>query len=183
MKFWVTEFSWDSDPPDPNAVPMDLLTRWVPEAFYQMWRNGVSLVTWFQIRDDTGVSPDNKLFQSGLFFSCAQGIVCDTPKPFVQSFRFPLVAYPAARRRLTIWGRTPTSRSARVLIEQRAGTNWRSLGALGANRYGIFSGRLRRRGSGLVRARLAGAAGLQPTGQSLPFAPVRLPDRRVDPFG
>ena len=55
VKFWVTEFSWDSNPPDTNAVPMNLLTRWVPEAFYQMWRNGVSMVTWFQIRDDTGV--------------------------------------------------------------------------------------------------------------------------------
>jgi hypothetical protein len=183
VKFWVTEFSWDSDPPDANAVPMNLLTRWVPEAFYQMWRNGVSLVTWFQIRDDVGVSPDNKLFQSGLYFGCDQGIACDTPKPFVQSFRFPLVAYPAARRRLTIWGRTPTSRSARVLIEQRVGTSWRSLGALSANRYGIFSASPRRRGSGPVRARLAGAAGRQPTGQSLPFVPVRLPDRRVDPFG
>jgi hypothetical protein len=141
-------------------------------------------VTWFQIRDDAGVSPDQKLFQSGLYFSCEpQGITCDTPKPIVQSFRFPLVAYPAARGRLTIWGRTPTSRSARVLIEQGAGMNWRALGTLRANRYGIFSGRLRRRGSGSVRARLAGAAGQQPTGQSLPFRPVRLPDRHVDPFG
>jgi hypothetical protein len=183
VRFWVTEFSWDSNPPDNRAVPMTLLTRWVPEAFYQMWRNGVSLVTWFQIRDDAGLSPDQKLFQSGLFFSCEQGIACDTPKPTVQSFRFPLVAYPAARGRLTIWGRTPTSRSARVLIEQGAGTNWRALGTLSANRYGIFSGLLRRRGSGSVRARLAGAAGLQPTGQSLPFRPVRLPDRHVDPFG
>jgi hypothetical protein len=63
------------------------------------------------------------------------------------------------------------------------GASWRSLGALTSNRYGIFSARLRRHGSGSVRARLAGAAGQQPTGQSLSFAPVRLPDRRVDPFG
>jgi hypothetical protein len=52
VRFWVTEFSWDSKPPDPRGVPTSLLTRWVPHALYEMWRNGVSLVTWYQVRDE-----------------------------------------------------------------------------------------------------------------------------------
>lgn len=35
-RFRVTEFSWDSSPPDPNGVPTALHTRWVAEALYRM---------------------------------------------------------------------------------------------------------------------------------------------------
>ena len=38
VRFWVTEFSWDSNPPDPNGVPIDLHARWVAEGLYRMWR-------------------------------------------------------------------------------------------------------------------------------------------------
>ena len=34
VQFWVTEFSWDSNPPDPCSPPFSLLSRWVPEALY-----------------------------------------------------------------------------------------------------------------------------------------------------
>ena len=44
---WVTEFSWDSNPPDPGGVPTALESRWVAEGLYRMWANGFSLVTWY----------------------------------------------------------------------------------------------------------------------------------------
>ena len=47
----MTEFSWDSNPPDPKGVPAVLEGRWVAEALYRMWSAGVSLVTWFTLRD------------------------------------------------------------------------------------------------------------------------------------
>ena len=65
VRFWVTEFSWDTSPPDPKGVPMELHARWVAEALYRMWRDGVSLVTWFLVRDEP--FPDVST-QSGLFF-------------------------------------------------------------------------------------------------------------------
>src|SRR5215211_598989 len=52
VRFWVTEFSWDSNPPDPNGVPAALEARWTAEALHRMWLTGVSLVTWFQLVDD-----------------------------------------------------------------------------------------------------------------------------------
>jgi hypothetical protein len=67
VRLWVTEFSWDSNPPDPGGVPTRLLTRWVSEALYRMWRSGVSLVTWFKLRDDATLGrPNSATFQSGL---------------------------------------------------------------------------------------------------------------------
>ena len=51
VQFWVTEFSWDSNPPDPAGVPAALEGRWVAEALYRMWSAGVSLVVWFTLRD------------------------------------------------------------------------------------------------------------------------------------
>ena len=50
-EFWVTEFSYDSRPPDPKGVPLALHARWVSESLYRMWQDGVSLVTWFYLRD------------------------------------------------------------------------------------------------------------------------------------
>lgn len=37
---WITEFSWDSAPPDPEGVPMRRLAKWLPEALYLFDRAG-----------------------------------------------------------------------------------------------------------------------------------------------
>ena len=47
----MTEFGWDSAPADPKGVPLQLHARWVSEALYRMWYSGVSLVTWYRLRD------------------------------------------------------------------------------------------------------------------------------------
>ena len=52
VRFWVTEFSWDSQPGDPKGVPARLHARWVSEGLFRMWQSGVSLVVWFNLRDD-----------------------------------------------------------------------------------------------------------------------------------
>src|SRR3954469_1433061 len=38
--FWVTEFGWDTKPPDPGGVPLTRHARWVAEAMYRMWLSG-----------------------------------------------------------------------------------------------------------------------------------------------
>jgi hypothetical protein len=56
VEFWVTEFSWDSDPPDTSgtAVPLDLEARWVAEAIY---RFGASRSAGDVLRDVLGRAP------------------------------------------------------------------------------------------------------------------------------
>ncbi len=37
-RLWVTEFSWDSSPPDPQGVPVATQARWLEEALHIFWR-------------------------------------------------------------------------------------------------------------------------------------------------
>ena len=174
VRFWVTEFSWDSNPPDPQALPLSLHTRWTAEALYRMWTHGVSVVTWLQIRD----APFPQTFvQSGLWFRGRNGMRSDRPKPALTAFRFPLVAFPQGGRVL-VWGRTPGSRPARVLVEQSFRGGWKRLGTLRTDRYGIFQQRFRSRPTGLVRART-----LDRGERAVPFSLKAVPDCFVVPFG
>ena len=173
VRFWVTEFAWDTRPPDPQGVPALLEARWVAEALYRMWEAGVSLVTWFLLRDDPlAVSP----YQSGLYFRGGT-VAADRPKPALAAFRFPFVALPESGH-LLIWGRTPGGRPGRVVVEQRAGSAWKERATFLANRYGIFSAAIAAGGSGALRARLADGSST-----SVAFAPTTTPDRIYQPFG
>jgi hypothetical protein len=163
-RFWVTEFSWDTSPPDPQAVPLALQSRWVSEAMYTMWRNGVSLVTWFTLLDQP--YPDSP-YQSGLYF------VNGKPKPTLTAFRFPFVALKAGNR-LRLWGRTPLSKPGRIVVQKRTGA-WRTVAVLRADRYGIFNA-TRRFASGVYRARFNAAS-------SLAFSTTEPPDKFYRPFG
>ena len=176
VEWWATEFSWDTNPPDPNAVPRRLHQRWVSEALYRMWRAGISLATWFQIRDSVSSIPGEHVFQSGLYFWCAT-VDCWKPKPSRQAFRFPFVAF-TNRKGVLVWGRTPFGRRGRVVIERRAG-GWKQVATMRTDRYGIFTRTLRTAKRGFMRARLVSGQGEL----SVPFSLKRVPDRPVNPFG
>jgi hypothetical protein len=178
VQFWVTELSWDSNPPDPGAVPMKLLQRWVSEAFFRMWSYGVSLVTWFQLRD-TPPAPGQSFsdsFQSGIYFHCATDIACDKPKPTLESFRFPFVAYTHGKNKVLIWGRTPAGVPGKVNVEPTNGSRFKRLKALRTNSHGIFTTLLRTKGKGDLRATLGGES-------SISFSLKVPPDRPGNPFG
>jgi hypothetical protein len=174
-RFWVTEFGWDSNPPDPKAVPERLEARWVAEALYRMWNAGVSLVTWYQLRDD----PLGKSFaQTGLYFNDGPAYRLNRPKLALTSFRFPFVAYKRGGRVL-VWGRAPDAPGRDVVLEQSSGgKGWRFVAVLPSDASGVFSARLRTRLAGSLRARV-------PRGRaSLPFS-LRAPRGMVlpSPFG
>jgi Concanavalin A-like lectin/glucanases superfamily len=142
-QFWLTEFNWDTRPPDihPLAAPIGLQARWISEALYRSWKEGVSLFTWFLLWDEPS---EKSVLQGGLFFRNGESLAVAQPKPSFWSFRFPFVAYRNGRR-VTVWGRTPAGRAGHVAIQQRTGSKWRWLGALDTDRYGIFAGNLRYR--------------------------------------
>ena len=169
VRFWVTEFAWDTSPPDPKGVPERLHARWVAEALYRMWSQGVSLVTWFQVRDQPFASGP---FQSGLYFRGANGIASDTPKLALTAFRFPFVAFWEPKKTIMFWGRSPAGRGA-VLVEQKRQGAWRVVETVRPNSYGIFSGRFASTArTGFLRARLTNGKD-----EALPFSLVVPPDR------
>jgi hypothetical protein len=172
LGFWATEFSWDSGPPDPQAVPMATLMQWVPQALYTMWRNGITHVIWFTLRDDTmATSP----LQSGLYFNGS--FDQDRPKPLLANFRFPVVLVSPAPG-ASIWGRTPSGLRGRVLIQTTSPGGWRGLGTLATDRYGVFRGRVHGHLGTFIRAVIPITGDASGRVRVVPFA-----DHFYNPFG
>ena len=176
-RFWVTEFGWDTKPPDPEAVPLKLHGRWVSEALYRMWRTGITLATWFQVRDDHQPDiPKTREITSGLYFRCQDGFACDRAKPALTAFRFPFVAF-RGKRAVRVWGRTPASDRASVTVQQRRRSGgWSAVATLEPDGNGIFAKRL-------ARTRVVSMRAVVDGDRSLPFTLKRPPDMSVYPFG
>jgi hypothetical protein len=187
--FWVTEFSWDSNPPDPGGLKPPLLARWAAEALYRMWQAGVNEVTWFLLTDQ----PMDKYFaQSGLYYNSAPTLQGDKAKALLYAFRFPFVAYttpgqsrsnraaayPKQGTNVLVWGRTPENSRARVMVQQWRAKRWRPVAVITTNRYGIFGRRLWVPTKGPLRAR-----SLTAPATSRAFYLTRPKDRFVSPFG
>jgi hypothetical protein len=177
---WITEFSWDSNPPDPGGLPMGIETRWTAEALYRAWLAGVTHFFWYSLRDDAPEpsKPFSETLQSGLYFRGAT-VAQDQPKEILYAFRFPFVAYPS-RRGLRFWGRTPTSEPGKVAIQLLRHGRWRLAATVRASAAGIFAGRADKRYGldrrGRARAVYGGEA-------SVPFSMKPVPDFPQPPFG
>jgi hypothetical protein len=174
VQFWVTEFSWDTKPPRRHAAPIKLQARWTAESLYQMWRSGVTTVTWFLLQDRPGRSP----YQSGLYFH-SKSLAKARAKPTLTAFRFPFVAY-LGKRTVRVWGRDATSSKKLVTIQRRHGHgSWRTVALVRSNRSGIFKATLKLEATkkDWLRARAAGS------GNSLAFSLTVPKNHRFGPWG
>jgi hypothetical protein len=176
VRFWVTEFSWDTNPPDAGAVPIVLQTRWTAHALYVMWQSGISVVTWFLLRD----RPPPERWQSGLYFR-GSSIFDDTEKLTLKAFRFPAVAFLESGQ-LRVWCRTPGGEPGAVVFEQDDGLGgWTALpdGYLSTDVNGIVTDLLAAPPTQRpVRVRF-----LNTGDTSVPFSLEDVPDQPVNPFG
>ena len=180
VRFWITEFSWDSAPPDPGGLKMGTLCRWTSEAMFRAWQAGVSNFFWLSLRDwprDSGL-PYSQTIESGLYFR-GRTLEKDRPKRVLKAFRFPFVAYRKTAG-ISVWGRTPDSSSGRVLLSYRLGGGWKDLGIVRASGGGVFRSVIKTElggnMSGVVRAEYG-------PDLSLPFSLRPVKDRRQAPFG
>ncbi len=177
---WITEFSWDSKPPDPGGLPMRILKRWVAEALYVSWRAGVTHFFWYSLRDSRHNPGErySETLESGLYFRGAT-LEQDRPKPSLRAFRFPFVSY-SRKQGVSYWGRTPTSTPGKVVIEVHGAGHWRKAAVVRADGSGIFRGKIKTRYGrgrrGTVRAVYRGV-------KSVPFSLKPVPDFRQPPFG
>jgi hypothetical protein len=174
-QLWITEFSWDTLGPDPGGVPLARHARWVAEALYRMWQNDVSVLTWFQLRDNPEGAAWGDTWQSGLYFRTAEKYADERRKPFADVIRFPFAAVPEGSG-VTAWGRTPDARRRTVTIERRAGRRWRRVARVRSTAGGIFRRRIRGARGATFRARSGRS-------RSKPYKATPNPDVRVNPFG
>jgi hypothetical protein len=170
---WITEFSYDSKPPDPRGLPMQTEKQWIPEALYQAWLHRVPTFMWYSLEDNPKIES-----QAGLYFAAGSSAELK-PKPEMYAFRFPFVAIREGGS-LTFWGRTATSSGGRVVLQALEGGHWKRLATTSADRTGIFHGMVRTAyGAGKTGAVRA----LYRNEKSLGFPMKRVPDHPVSPFG
>jgi hypothetical protein len=136
---WVTEISWDSDPPDPNGVPIEQQARWYEQAMYVLWRQGVDTVLWLQIVDAPPIPNYASTYQSGLFY------LDGSPKPSATAIRFPFVTDRIDSSHVQAWGRAPTG-GVLTLEVQRAG-QWAVIARLRVRTHEVVFTKLPLRGA------------------------------------
>jgi hypothetical protein len=174
---WITEFSYDTSPPDPGGLPMKIATRWVAESAYVAWKAGVETFFWFSLMDEPKGSSWANSLQSGFYFNASRPGVAK-PKPSRAAWRFPFVAYPG--KKLTYWGHTPYGRRGKVKVQILEGSHWRTVAHPKTAKDGTFSGAARtgygRDEQGKARAVVHGVA-------SPAFSMKPVPDFKQRPFG
>jgi hypothetical protein len=145
-QLWITEVAWDSRPPDPGGVPSRVHARWLSQAFWLLWRQGASVVLWFQIRDQAPVPDLASTNQSGVYFRNGR------PKRAQRAFRFPFASSRGADGRVRVWGKAPSA--GRVLIEAKTGRRWRVIARIPTGRSNIFTRLISARAEIRLRARI-----------------------------
>jgi hypothetical protein len=177
---WVTEFGWDSRPPDPGGLPMKIEKQWIAEALYGLWRSKVANAMWYSLDDFPPEPrlPFSETLQTGLYFY-AQKSAEEQPKEIMYAFRFPFVAIRQGNG-LKIWGRTPTSQGGRVKIQALLGGRWKQLAVAKADKFGIFRGFV---GTGYGKGRKGSVRAVFGGEPSVGFPMRRVGDFPHAPFG
>ena len=151
---WVTEISWDSNPPDPGGVPERVRARWMQLAFYLLWKQGATTICWFRLADETPGQDWRWSNQSGLFT-----ITGGEKKISIKAFRLPFVAIREGGR-TRVWGHT--SARGPVSIERRSNGKWVRIARLRSS-GGVFQSRLRLPRKARLRARAEAVVSLERT--------------------
>lgn len=126
---WVTELDWATVPAlSPSPTSLLRQARFLSLGFYVLWRQGVSTVLWFQLRDPPGQK--NSFAGAGLYFGTG------VAKPSAAAFRFPFIAIPAHHHELTIWGLAPTPGT--VVIQKLTKRGWKAVLTLTTTPGGVF---------------------------------------------
>lgn len=148
-QYWATEFSWESSPPDPSALPAARQARWLEEGIYELRSQGVNVISWFLINDQPPVPDYRSTYQSGLFG------LDGAPKPAATAYRFPFVVIcptmiaPAMLVSCLAWGKAPATS---VVIERLVRGRWHRVLSPRPGADGVFEARLRLTQGAILRA-------------------------------
>jgi hypothetical protein len=150
-KVWVTEVSYDSDPPDPTAPSIANQATWLEGAMYKLWQQGVTGFVWFGLCDRAeGSLGWYYSIQSGLYFRAAT-IALDSPKPSLTAFKFPFTAYRINSNAVRLWG-IARQESKPVSIERQTGGSWSQVATVDATDSRQFEASLNIGNGAVLRA-------------------------------
>ncbi|MFL5907682.1 MAG: hypothetical protein ACJ75Z_08815 [Solirubrobacterales bacterium] len=143
---WATELWWNSNPPG-RGLPLGKQARYLEQAFYVLWKQGVQATFWFEVRD-AEVSVGQ---QAGGFPVPTTGLFLrdGTPKPALTAFQFPFVTERLSKNRVRAWGEAPGAGPVSIQIRRHRFRHLKTFQA-GANR--VFVGILHLSGKARLRA-------------------------------
>lgn len=141
---WVTEFWWDSNPPNPVGASLNTQARWIEQSLYLFWKAGASAAINFEISDSTARANVHAGLQAGVYFADGR------PKPSLTAFRFPFVGQRIDRRTVEAWGKAPAA--GQLLIQRQQGASFVTIKKLQVTKGGVFDTTLKLRGKQRLRA-------------------------------
>jgi hypothetical protein len=121
---WVTEFWYDSDPPDPSGVKVAQQARWYAQDLYSFWQQGVTVALCLQVIDSTAGANFGSTLQSGVYY--ADGM----PKPSQRALAFPFVTHRTGAFTVGVWG--IAAHHGKVKIQALRRGNWTTLSTVRA---------------------------------------------------
>jgi polysaccharide biosynthesis protein PslG len=123
-RIWLTEYGYETNPPDPNGVSWALQSQYLAEAAQRAAAAPyVDMLIQFMLQDEA--RPNG--WQSGLISSTG------FPKPAFNSFMLPIAVAARTGRRTTIWGQVRPGAGPRPYELQRlTSTGWTTVGGPGA---------------------------------------------------
>jgi len=143
---WVTEFWWDSKPPNKVGAPLATQARWIQQSMYLFWKAGASVAINFQIDDAPDRPTVHAGFQSGVYFEDGR------PKPSLTAFHFPFLTNRTTPSKLEAWGKSPEA--GKLLIQRQQGSRWLTVKKLQVSKGGVFDTTLRLSGKQRLRAQV-----------------------------
>jgi hypothetical protein len=152
LPLWVTEFWWETKPPDPNlGVPPQKQAEYIEQALYLFWLQHVPVAINLQMRDSKTVVGDSlATYQTGVYY------YDDTKKPSYEAFRFPFVIDLSKHGKGLAWGRAPNS--GKVAIERKSKGGWAAVGHASGTAGNVFTDTIQAKAGDVLRATVGGEA-------------------------
>jgi len=137
MPIWITEFGFQTDPPDPFASPISLVPRFMGESEWLAYHDRrVRSYAQYPLDDDSTSGRGLARFhgyQSGIDSSSGR------PKKGVyQAFQTPLFVRLVSASRVEVFGGVRAASGGTVSLETALGRSFRPLATVGLNRMGYF---------------------------------------------
>jgi hypothetical protein len=169
VPLYLTEFGYQTDPPDPSGVSLTKQAAWNSEAEYRAWKNkNVRTLNQFLLVDDKPIEAPTPLQAYGSSFQTGLMTLQGKKKPSFRAYGFPVYLPKRtadSKRRLEVWGipriaPENVKHSVRVQARGKLGTPFKTVGTLRTDGdRGYVDGRVTVRRSGALRLSWKDAAG------------------------
>ncbi len=154
LPLWVTEFWWETNPPDKNlGVPPLKQAQYIEYGLYSFWKQHVPVAINLQMRDSKTVGSDPLAsYQTGVYY------FNEKRKPSYTAFRFPFVVATPKHKKGLAWGRSPGA--GKVTIQKKRKGGFKTVARATGKAGGVFKTKVRAKKGDVFRAKVGGEKSL-----------------------